>query len=62
MIGNNVIFSNNVMCAGHVTVGDFVIVSGGTGLQQFVRIGDHAFIGGGSGVLLDVIPIRHGPG
>ena len=38
------------------TVGDFVIVSGGTGLHQFVRIGDHAFIGGGAGVMLDVIP------
>lgn len=55
-IGSNVIFSNNVMCAGHVTVGDFVIVSGGTGLHQFIRVGDHAFIGGGAGVMHDVIP------
>lgn len=55
-IGSNVIFSNNVMCAGHVTVGNFVIVGGGTGLQQFIRVGDHAFIGGGAGVLNDVIP------
>ena len=28
-IGDNVIFSNNVMCAGHVKVGNFVIVGGG---------------------------------
>ena len=56
VIGSNVIFSNNVMCAGHVTVGNFVIVGGGTGLQQFIRVGDHAFIGGGAGVLNDVIP------
>ncbi|KUL96375.1 UDP-N-acetylglucosamine acyltransferase [Bosea sp. WAO] len=56
IIGCNVIFSNNVMCAGHVTVGDFVIVSGGTGLHQFIRVGDHAFIGGGAGVMHDVIP------
>lgn len=55
-IGSNVVFSNNVMCAGHVTVGNFVIVSGGAGLQQFTRIGEHAFIGGGAGVLNDVIP------
>ena len=63
-LGNNVIFSNNVMCAGHVTVGNFVIVGGGAGLQQFIRIGDHAFIGGGAGVLSDVIPfgtIRDNP-
>jgi len=63
-LGNNVIFSNNVMCAGHVTVGNFVVVGGGAGLQQFIRIGDHAFIGGGAGVLSDVIPfgtIRDNP-
>jgi len=55
-LGSNIIFSNNVMCAGHVTIGNYVIVSGGAGLQQFIRIGDHAFIGGGAGVLADVIP------
>jgi UDP-N-acetylglucosamine acyltransferase len=63
-LGNNIIFSNNVMCAGHVTIGNFVIVGGGAGLQQFIRIGDHAFIGGGAGVLSDVIPfgtIRDNP-
>lgn len=63
-LGNNIIFSNNVMCAGHVTIGNYVIVGGGAGLQQFIRIGDHAFIGGGAGVLSDVIPfgtIRDNP-
>lgn len=55
-LGNNIIFSNNVMCAGHVTIGNFAILSGGCGVQQFVRIGDHAFIGGGAGVMSDVIP------
>lgn len=63
-LGNNIIFSNNVMCAGHVTIGNFVVVGGGAGLQQFIRVGDHAFIGGGAGVLSDVIPfgtIRDNP-
>ncbi len=55
-LGNNIIFSNNVMCAGHVTIGNFAILSGGCGIQQFVRVGDHAFIGGGAGVMSDVIP------
>lgn len=55
-LGNNIIFSNNVMCAGHVSIGNFAILGGGCGIQQFVRIGDHAFVGGGAGVLTDVIP------
>ena len=38
-VGNNVIFSNNVMLAGHCTVGDFAILGGGAGVHQFVRIG-----------------------
>jgi UDP-N-acetylglucosamine acyltransferase len=55
-VGNNVIFSNNVMLAGHCTVGDFVIIGGGAGIHQFSRVGHHAFIGGLAGVENDVIP------
>ena len=32
-VGNNVIFSNNVMLAGHCTVGDFAILGGGAGVH-----------------------------
>ena len=56
IIGNDVIFSNNVMLAGHCKVGDFAIVGGGAGVHQFVRIGHHAFIGAMSGIANDVIP------
>lgn len=56
IVGNGVIFSNNVMLAGHCRVGDFVIVGGGAGVHQYVRIGDHAFIGAMSGIANDVIP------
>jgi UDP-N-acetylglucosamine acyltransferase len=55
-IGRNVILGNNAMMAGHCTVEDHVIVSGGSGAHQFVRIGEHAFIGGMTGVEHDVIP------
>ncbi len=56
MVGNNVIFSNNVMLAGHCVVGDFVIFGGGSAAHQFCRIGHHAFIGGLAGIEGDVIP------
>lgn len=55
-LGDNVILSNNVMLAGHTSVGDFVIMGGGSAAHQFVRIGSHAFIGGLAGVENDVIP------
>ena len=55
-VGNNVIFSNNVMLAGHADVGDFAIIGGGAAVIQFARIGPHAFVGGMSGVENDLIP------
>lgn len=56
IVGNGVIFSNNVMLAGHCHVGDFAIIGGGAGVHQFVRIGHHAFVAAMSGVGNDVIP------
>jgi len=41
-IGNNTIFANNSQLAGHVEVGDSVILGGFTVVHQFVRIGAHA--------------------
>ena len=55
-VGNNVIFSNNVMLAGHVTVGDFAGLSGGAAVHQFTRVGAHSFLGGMSGLENDLIP------
>ncbi len=56
LVGDHVIFSNNVMLAGHCRVGNHVIIGGGAGIHQFVRLGNHAFIGAMSGVTQDVIP------
>ena len=55
-LGNNIILSNNVMLAGHVTVEDRAILGGGSAVHQFARIGRQAFIGGLSAVAYDVIP------
>jgi UDP-N-acetylglucosamine acyltransferase len=55
-VGNDVIFSNNVMLAGHCTIQDFVIIGGGAGIHQYVRVGQHAFVGGMSAIENDVIP------
>ncbi|WP_302175250.1 acyl-ACP--UDP-N-acetylglucosamine O-acyltransferase [uncultured Hydrogenophaga sp.] len=41
-VGNKVIFANNSQLAGHVEVGDWVILGGFTVVHQFVRIGAHA--------------------
>lgn len=55
-IGDGTILVNNVTLGGHVTVGNFAIVGGLSGVHQFVRIGHHSMIGGCSAVENDVIP------
>ena len=49
-------FSNNATLAGHVEIGDYVILGGFAGVHQFCRIGAHAFIGMGCLVNGDVPP------
>ena len=41
LIGNNTTFVNNTQLAGHVEVGDWVILGGFTNVHQFVRVGAH---------------------
>jgi UDP-N-acetylglucosamine acyltransferase len=56
MIGDDNIFANNCTVAGHVHVGNQVILGGMTAVHQFCHIGSHAFTGGGAIVLKDVPP------
>jgi UDP-N-acetylglucosamine acyltransferase len=56
MVGNNVIFANSVQLAGHVQVGDFVILGGLSGVHQFVRIGAHAMAGMTTSLSQDLPP------
>jgi UDP-N-acetylglucosamine acyltransferase len=55
-VGNQTILANNATLAGHVHVGDWVIVGGLTGVHQFVKIGAHAMVGFASAVSQDVPP------
>lgn len=56
VVGDNCIFSNNSTLAGHINVGDYVILAGMAAVQQFCSIGSHAFVTGGSMVRKDVPP------
>ncbi|WP_353662165.1 acyl-ACP--UDP-N-acetylglucosamine O-acyltransferase [Hydrogenimonas sp. SS33] len=56
IIGNRCIFANAATLAGHVEVGDGVVVGGMTPIHQFVKIGDLAMIAGASALSQDVPP------
>lgn len=55
-VGNKTIFANNAQIAGHVEVGDWVILGAFTAVHQFVKIGAHAMTGMGTILLQDVPP------
>jgi len=55
-VGDNCVFSNNSTLAGHITVGDYVVLAGMVAVHQFVKIGSHAFVTGGSLVRKDIPP------
>ena len=42
VVGDHTIFANNTQLAGHVLVGDWVILGGFTVVHQFVRLGAHS--------------------
>ena len=54
VVGNGTIFANNATIAGHVHVGDSVILGGFTTVHQFCRIGAFAMTGFASAVNQDV--------
>jgi len=56
VVGNKTIFANNSQLAGHVHVGDWVILGGFTLVHQFVKIGAHAMTALASVLLADVPP------
>jgi UDP-N-acetylglucosamine acyltransferase len=55
-VGNHTILANNATLAGHVSVGDWAIVGGLTGVHQFCKVGAHAMTGFQSHVSQDVPP------
>ena len=56
VVGDQTILANNATLAGHVHVGDWVILGGLTVVHQFVKIGAHAMAGFASRVSQDVPP------
>ena len=56
VVGDHTIFANNAQIAGHVVVGDWVILGAYTCVHQFVRIGAHGMTGMGSVLLADQPP------
>lgn len=56
IVGSHAIFANSTNLAGHVEIGDWVILGGYTGVHQFCKIGAHAMTGVGSVVLHDIPP------
>ena len=55
-VGNHTIFANNASLAGHVSVGDYAILGGFTGVHQFCKIGAHVMTGISSVVFKDIPP------
>jgi UDP-N-acetylglucosamine acyltransferase len=56
VVGNFTVFSNNAQIAGHVVIGDWVVMGAYAGVHQFCRVGAHAMVAAGSIVLQDVPP------
>jgi UDP-N-acetylglucosamine acyltransferase len=55
-VGNQTIFANGALLAGHVAVADRAYLSGGVGVHQFCRVGSLAMVGGHARVVQDVPP------
>lgn len=56
IVGSHTIFANNATLAGHVEVGDHVVLGGFAGVHQFCKIGAHAFAAMYSAINRDVPP------
>ena len=54
VVGDHTVMANNATLAGHVEVGDGVILGGFTGVHQFCKIGAYAMTGMFSAVTQDV--------
>lgn len=55
-VGNHTIFSNNAQLAGHVHIGDWVVMGGFANVHQFCRVGAHAMVGMSTSLTQDVPP------
>ncbi len=56
ILGNGIVMSNGATLAGHIEVGDGVIIAGLSAVHQFTRLGAHCFVGGMTGISQDLPP------
>lgn len=56
IVGSNCVMSNCTALAGHVELGDWVILSGYAGIHQFCKVGAHSFLANNAAVTRDVPP------
>ena len=56
LLGDNIIIANSTQLAGHVHIGDWVILGGFTGIHQFVKVGAHSFTAISSVLVADLPP------
>lgn len=56
VVGNHTIIANSTQLAGHVHIGDWVILGGFTGVHQFVKVGAHSFTAISSVLVADLPP------
>lgn len=53
-LGNQVVFANAALLAGHVSVGDHTFMGGGAAVHQFCRIGESVMVAGHASITRDV--------
>ncbi|MBC7982479.1 MAG: acyl-ACP--UDP-N-acetylglucosamine O-acyltransferase [Candidatus Obscuribacterales bacterium] len=56
VVGNHCVLSNSVGLAGHVELGDWVILSAYAGVHQFCKVGSHAFLANNTAATYDIPP------
>jgi len=56
IVGSHCVMSNCTALAGHVELGDWVILSGYSAVHQYCKIGAHAFLANNAAVTRDVPP------
>lgn len=56
ILGDHIVMANNVMLAGHVSIGDRAFLSGAVGVHQFCRVGTLCMIGGIAKITQDCLP------
>lgn len=56
VLGDRIQLANGALVAGHVHMGDRVILGGNSGVHQFCRVGSGAMIQGAGGASMDVPP------